>query len=134
MKTITENEKEYGSVTYKGIEYILTQQAYVGNYGTDGGVRYYASGINPATGDRVIVAWDTTPEWDKLCEDCNRYDSISQSIGNIHYQSEDELAKLESELAELKAEYDGSVPDIDLLNDESDACNWDNPVDVEIVD
>jgi hypothetical protein len=43
---------------------VLTQQPYANNYGTDGGIRYYASGEDTA-GNHYLVAWDTCREWDE---------------------------------------------------------------------
>ena len=46
-----------------GLVIHLTQDAYVSNYGTDGGVRYYAAGTDDE-GNDYQVAWDTNAAWD----------------------------------------------------------------------
>lgn len=55
--------KEFGTATMNGLTVALTQNAYPDNYGTDGGVRYYAHAVDK-NGNTYIVAWDTTQEWD----------------------------------------------------------------------
>ncbi len=54
---------DFGSVEFGGKTYRLTDDIYCSNYGTDGGVRYYAYAIDEA-GNKYRVAWDTTAEWD----------------------------------------------------------------------
>jgi len=54
---------KFGTVNHEGVELALAQQAYADNYGTDGGVRYYAKAID-AQGNEYKVAWDTTAAWD----------------------------------------------------------------------
>lgn len=44
-------------VTWDGRTINLAEEAQPGNYGTDGGVRYYAHGVRD-DGARVRVAWD----------------------------------------------------------------------------
>ena len=44
-------------------EIALTSVAQMDNYGTDGAVSYSANGVDMA-GNRYLVAWDTTAEWD----------------------------------------------------------------------
>jgi hypothetical protein len=129
MKTIEENEKKFGSVDFNGETYILSQYAHMDIYRDD--IRFYASGINPKTGDRVIIAWEISSEWDKLCEICGRYEALTQAIKDSYYQNPEELAKLKAELAAIEADYDG-IPE--MPNDESAACDWDNPIDVAIID
>lgn len=57
---------KYGTVEHNGQALALTQQAYINNHGTDGGVRYYAKAID-AEGGEYLVAWDTTAAWDARC-------------------------------------------------------------------
>jgi hypothetical protein len=57
--------QDHGTVEFNGITYTLTQDAYCDNYGTDGGVRYYAHATGPDGGE-YRVAWDTTEAWDAL--------------------------------------------------------------------
>lgn len=109
------NEKEYGTVEFGGKTYILTQQAYCNNYGTDGGVRYYAHAVAADDADDATykVVWDTTEEWDN-----------HQSGGEEHPR-----------------EYDDDNNEIypngmscNFCEDESNACDWDKPVNVYEVD
>ena len=57
---------KFGTVDHNGATLAITQVAYMDNYGTDGGVRYYAKAID-AEGDAYLVAWDTTVAWDERC-------------------------------------------------------------------
>jgi hypothetical protein len=96
---------DYGTVNFKGKTYTLTQQASAENYGTNGGVRYYASAVD-ANGNKHIVIWDTTPEWDA---------------------AQAEAEKVARRYAPQSApEYEYPA----ILGDESNACDWDNPAEV----
>lgn len=99
---------DFGTVDFEGKTYTLTQEAYVDNYGTRGGVRYYAYAAD-AEGNEYLVAWDTTPEWDAAQAEA---DAISQ-----------EYAPASAPL--------GLYPS--LLDDESDACDWTRPVEVTAI-
>ena len=69
MTTITAKQAladKFGTVDHSGVELALTQDAYVENHGTDGGVRYYAKAVD-AAGNEYLVAWDTTALWDERC-------------------------------------------------------------------
>lgn len=68
---------KYGTVTHAGQDLALTQYAYCENYGTEGGVRYYAHAID-RTGNEYRVAWDTTPEWE-AAEDAYRADPENET-------------------------------------------------------
>lgn len=104
-------EKQYGSIDWKGQKYILTDQAVADNYGTEGAVRYYADAIGE-NGEEYHIAWDTTEEWDMAQErDWLRY------AGDLTAKQERRLAVLE----------DMPLPDV---SDESNACDWGNPVEV----
>ena len=70
---------DYGTVTFNGVLYTLTQDAYCDNYGTDGGVRYYAHATD-AAGNKYRVAWDTTIEWDEMDMD----DRAALNLSLIH--------------------------------------------------
>jgi hypothetical protein len=61
--SIDDTNNNLGDVTFDGKIIHLAEQAYPNNYGTDGGVRYYAKGVDDA-GSEYLVAWDTTAEWD----------------------------------------------------------------------
>ena len=86
---------QFGTVTFDGDEYALTQQAYIDNCGS--GVRYYATAID-LRGNYYRVAWDTTQAWDDAQEE---------------YREREEPHLLS------------------LLEDESQACDWDCPVEVK---
>lgn len=55
-------------VEFNGVEYALIDDAQVGNYGTDGGVAYFAAAVD-RTGSRHRVMWETTAEWDTRTEE-----------------------------------------------------------------
>lgn len=80
-------ETEMEKVTFEGIEYTLTQQAYI--TGTHENPYYEASAID-SEGNEVTVTWDIKEHW--LNED-----------GALN----------------------------GLLEDEGEACDWDNPVSVD---
>ena len=96
--------KQYGTVDFEGKRYYLTQDAYPDNYGTDGDVRYYARAID-IEGDIYMVAWDTTGEWDEA----------------------------QAEAQRLQAAGDPCDDYPAILDDESNACDWDHPVDVKAI-
>lgn len=85
-----------GYVMLDGVMIVLTQPAYARNYGTDGGVRYFAAGEDP-NGEQYMVEWDTCLAWDEA--------------GRQYKDSDYE-----------------DMPSI--LDDESNACDWDNPVEI----
>ena len=58
---------KFGTFDHSGVALALTQDAYVENHGTDGGVRYYAKAVD-ADGNDYLVAWDTTEAWDAATE------------------------------------------------------------------
>lgn len=95
---------DFGTVNYQGKILTLTQQAYADNYGTNGGVRYYAHAVD-ADGNEYIVAWDTTGEWDTQREIYKRDgDSTDEGARALAY-----------------------------VEDESNACDWDSPANVEVL-
>jgi len=100
----------FGKVVFKGAEYTLQQDAYVENYGTAGQVRYYATALD-ADGGEHMVAWETTEEWD--------------SATALYQQA---LTDATDECGNIK-----DMPDCGILDDESYACDWDNPVEVVAV-
>lgn len=61
----------FGTVKYRGRAITLTEHAQMCNFGTDGGVRYQASGVAQ---NRlfVVVYWDTTATWDEA-QDARAY-------------------------------------------------------------
>ena len=92
----------YGTVTYEGKVYTLTQQAYADNYGTDGDVAYYASAVD-ADGTDYKVTWHCTPE----------YEAAEARVQAAYNDAN---------------EPDGR--DLSLVEDESNACDWATPYDV----
>lgn len=87
-------DNNYGTVEFEGKTYTLTQDAYANNYGTDGAVRYYAAAVG-ADGNRYMVEWETSEEWDAAQDD---YKATGEVSGYIE--------------------------------DEQNACDWDNPISV----
>ena len=73
-------DKGFGSVTFKGKKYVLTQDAWVD--GVQGRESYYKAAAEDAEGNEYMVYWNITH------------------------------------------------PDFNNLEDESEACDWDNPIDV----
>ena len=101
-----------GTVQHNGKTLYLTQQAYVNNEGTDGGVCYNAHAIDEDDNE-YYIAWATTKTWD---DNGIRYNELTDRYGDEGLTDE-ELA----ELGNLEA----------YFNDESDACDWDNPSEIE---
>ena len=64
----------------------LTEQAHVSNYGTDGGVRYYANGVDDS-GNRYKIAWDTTPAWDAACEALRNGEEPAEDAPDVEDES-----------------------------------------------
>lgn len=108
-----------GHVQHGDTVIVLTQNAYASNYGTDGGVRYYASGID-AAGNEYTVAWDTTTEW-------TASDAICRAEADTFLDA-DALAE---KIAEIRAEF-GLPDDFSAYDcsDESWACDWDSPAEI----
>ncbi len=89
----------YGTVTIAGATINLTEQAYANNYGTDGAVRYYAHGD--------LLCADGTTERVKVCwETTPEWDEMQDAYRNG----------------------DDPQPGMPDPNDESMACDWDNPI------
>lgn len=111
------NNDDYGTVTFKGENYILTQQAYIDNYGTDGEVKYYAH-AEDEEGRTFKVVWETTSIWD-----------LAGELYNLElkekYQSQNFTEEDAERMEELSEDYSS-----DYIEDESNACDWDKPVDV----
>lgn len=106
-------DKAFGTVDHKGKTLYLLGQAIADNYGTDGLVRYYAEAID-ANGTEYRIAWDTTSEWDLACE-----------LDRLMAESDlddDQIARIE-ELSDMV------LPDV---SDESNACDWSDPVSVQV--
>ena len=108
------NEKKYGIVEFGGKTYILTQQAYCDSFGTDGDVRYYAHAVAKANKDNneYKVIWDTTAEWDKHQRGGDKHPCETDDNGRDTYPNDETCS---------------------FCEDESNACDWDDPNDVVIV-
>jgi hypothetical protein len=106
MKSYAESKDEYGEVTLGDITVALTMQAYCNNYGTDGGVRYYARAVDTG-GATYRVTWDTSIDWDThVCDEDQQQDSQGQDIP-------------------LSCTW---------CEDENNTCDWDNPTSIEPID
>lgn len=79
--------EDFGTVTFEGNAYTLTQAAQSENYGTEGDVRYYAHAIDSGS-NGYVVTWGTTTEYNLMCEaykvdpDDNRIASYVEDEGN----------------------------------------------------
>lgn len=100
-----------GTVQHDGNTLYLLDQALVGNYGTEGMIRYYANAID-AEGIEYRIAWDTTDEWDLACE-------LARLMAESNLDDDDMVRIEELECMVL--------PDV---NDESNACDWSSPVSI----
>lgn len=107
-------DTQFGTLKFRGTEYTLTQQAYVSNYGTNGVVRYYASAVD-ITGKEYEVTWETTLEYDEAQELC--------TLENNSFLTEEDEERMQ-ELIEkgVHSAY---------FEDESNACDWDDPASVK---
>ncbi len=111
----------YGAVQHGNDTLTLTSMPEAGNYGTDGGVRYYAPAVDQA-GNRYRVAWDTTQEWDTTNAAYNKgYRDFADDDAQVLADVIDEYG--------LDAEWVPCDP-----ADETYACDWDSPASIEPVD
>lgn len=107
-----ELKEKYGAVNFNGKEYILTQDAYADNYGNDSEVRYYAKAVD-SDENEYCVAWETSERW-----------NLSQELFCLEQKdepTEEDLQRIEELSSMALTNYD----------DESNACDWDNPFSVE---
>jgi len=120
MKNGTVRKFDYGTVNYEGKTYKMNQDAYPENYGTDGEIRYYATAIGP-DGAEYNITWETTKGWDKANAEAKRVEELlaEQKLGYLNEAEETELATLLDS------------PNTSWLDDESNACDWDRPIDVQ---
>ena len=96
-------DKKFGAVKFNGIELALTQQALADNLGS--GVGYYAHAIDEK-GATYKIVWETTQAWDGA---------------NDRYYA----ALIDCTTAD--------PVDAGLLDDESNACDWSNPLFVTLI-
>lgn len=117
---MNEMEKKYGAVEFEGKKYILTDQAYPDNYGTNGEVRYRANAIGEA-GSEFYVVWQTTQQWDDACELANLESRETGDNARWNPLSEEERERLEDLQKIVHTD----------CEDESNACDWDSPIAVQ---
>ena len=103
------------TVTLGKLTVTLTAEPYCDNYGTDGEVRYYAHAVDDQ-GNEYRVAWEVTDEWADGQELYDRAMSLTDQHRDL----------TEEEEAEIEA-YDLVSA---IVEDESNACDWDNPVEI----
>jgi len=109
---------DYGTVDYEGKTLTLTQMAYADNYGTNGEVRYYAH-AEDEEGNTFKVVWETTLEWDEAGE-----------LFNLELKQEQQPESFDDEDQERMDELEAKGVQSYLIQDESDACDWENPVEI----
>ena len=110
----------YGKVNYKGVEYILQDEAWISNKGTNGEIAYYAYAEREGKNYRVM--WNTTIEFDLS----NEMLGLEERL-NSRYTDESEKQEIQERLEELKEQGIGSF----YCEDGSNACDWDNADAVE---
>ena len=96
---------------------IFTGDCVADNYGTDGGIRYQQDAI--IDGQKGTVYWDTTQEYNDFTDAYNRKMRLVDD--QVHRD-------LTEEEEQFLADYDDTIEDM-YLNDESNNCDWSNPVD-----
>jgi len=106
----------FDTYTFEGKKYIALQDPYIDNYGTDGDVVYKAPVIDE-DGYEYIMMWDTLEEFDESGEL-----AALESYSDLSEEQKERMQELEE-----KGVYSG------LCEDESNACDWDNPVSVTLV-
>lgn len=111
----TQDYVDYGTVDFEGATYKITTDAVADNYGTDGEIVYKAR-AEDNDGNEYQVYWPTLETWDKAQERLEVEALLRQARRD---REEMDIAVLEDRLAEL-SEYDGG-------EDESEACDWENP-------
>ena len=66
--SINDATNNFGDITHEGKTIHLTNEAVESNFGTEGGSRFYAAGVDD-NGAEYRIAWDTTEAWDKKIAD-----------------------------------------------------------------
>ena len=124
------NNRDYGTTQYEGETYIITCEAWVDNYGSNGDVAYYAYATKDNKKYRVM--WYTTEKWDK----CTELYNLEQELANLKsnksiWQSDiNRIDEIKHEISELESEGYATT----YVEDESNACDWDNANTVEEID
>ena len=108
-------------VKFQGKTYTLTQEAEATNYGTYGEVRYCAVATDDK-GNQYEVIWETKELWD-LAVELAKLEAQKESMEQHNEQLNSEEAQ---RLAELSEQVNSSY-----CEDESNACDWDNPIEVK---
>jgi hypothetical protein len=109
-------DNEYGSINYKGKTYTVTEQPQTDNYYPNGGnvvLAYYAHATD-ADGNRYMVRWMPTQAWLDACE-----------LSRLQSQSDTD------DYADHIAAMEAAGVDANILDDEEQACDWDNPAAVD---
>jgi len=119
------NTTDYGTVEHEGKTYHLAQVAYMDNVGTDGDVAYYAFAVDDE-GNGYTVIWDTTDAWDKGSADYNLALALIEDAK--HHPLDDEETAEYKRLTDEGFIADGIPYCPGLIEDESNACDWDNPI------
>ena len=116
-------EKQFGTVDYKDIILYLTQRAETTNYGTDGGIKYCAVAVDKQ-GNSYKVTWNTTKVWDNVVALSKLHSAHDEAESHDDEISGEDLERFKELIAM------NNLPD---LNDESNACNWDCPNNIELI-
>lgn len=101
---------QYGYIDHDGVELALTQMAYPDNYGYS--VRYFASAIDRA-GNTYEISWDLNPLYATADEDWKEFCSSYANDNDGACAPWDEMPS--------------------ILEDESNACNWDVPASLRMI-
>lgn len=118
--TLQKLEKEFGTANFKSKKYILAEQAYADNYGRNEEVRYYAKAFDTDENE-YKVTWITTEKWNLA----NELYQLEQKLNLLPETHEEWTEEEQKRLEELQ--------NMVLVNieDESNACDWDNPLKIE---
>lgn len=115
-------EHDYGTVEFKGKTYALQCAAYLGKSRTLHQAVYKAEAVDD-DGNRYEVTWLTTEEWDLALERIQ----VESNINNA--QCEGDASK--EDKARFAALDAMDLPDV---YDTSNACYWDYPYDVMLIE
>lgn len=115
---INYNKSNLGTLVIDGKEYDLQEQAYV----CDDGLSYEAK-VKDSEGNLYKVTWNTTDKWntnDERFKELNKkcYEETGMyQINVLTDEEQEELTILET-----------------FFNDESVACDWDEPAEITLID
>ena len=117
-KTFEENKLFWGYVEMNdGTVLALTENAVPENYGTNGLVRYYCP-AESEDGRKFMVAWDTCEQW-----------NLSEELAQLEQDAS--WRELDADEKERMAELEEMGVDSSWLDDEQNACDWEDPVEIE---